>query len=195
MTRESLPITVALVMVLCVAGTIWLTTRGKLYTFHYESVMGTSLELTIDAPTLVAAEQAEEAALAEILRLTSALSAYRPRSEYSRWLRTSNQPTGLSPELSQILGLTDRWRERAGGALHAGGATPAHSSDSPRVLSSFLKSYIAGRAADTALAQTQARGIVVNLGGDLVVRGSLSESVDIADPPRVADKGLALTRI
>ena len=57
-----------------------------------------------------------------------------------------------------------------------------HLSDTPLALNSFVKSYIAGRAAQAGLNASGARGIVVNIGGDLVVRGDWQEPVDIADP-------------
>jgi thiamine biosynthesis lipoprotein ApbE len=60
--------------------------------------------------------------------------------------------------------------------------TATHTSDSPLAINSFVKSYIAGRAAETALAVSGAKGLVVNIGGDLVVRGDWREPVDVADP-------------
>jgi thiamine biosynthesis lipoprotein ApbE len=52
----------------------------------------------------------------------------------------------------------------------------------PIALNSFAKSYIAGRAADAALAVAGVDSTVVNIGGDLVIRGARPEVVDIADP-------------
>ena len=66
--------------------------------------------------------------------------------------------------------------------LDAGDRTATHTSDTPLGLNSFVKSYIVGRAADAALGVAGVRGVVVNIGGDLVVRGDLSEQVSIADP-------------
>jgi thiamine biosynthesis lipoprotein ApbE len=57
-----------------------------------------------------------------------------------------------------------------------------HTSDAPLALNSFVKSYIAGRAADAALGVPGVRATVVNIGGDLVIRGEWSEHVDISDP-------------
>lgn len=60
--------------------------------------------------------------------------------------------------------------------------TATHLDRAPIALNSFAKSYIAGRAAEAALAVSGVSSIVVNIGGDLVVRGPRSELVDIADP-------------
>lgn len=70
-----------------------------------------------------------------------------------------------------------------------------HLSDTPLALNSFVKSYIAGRAAQTALSTSGARAIVVNIGGDLVVRGDWQELVDIADPRSDAENGTPIARL
>jgi thiamine biosynthesis lipoprotein ApbE len=54
--------------------------------------------------------------------------------------------------------------------------------DAPLMLNSFTKSYIVERAADAALRTPGVTGVVVNIGGDLVVRGVGSDTVRVADP-------------
>jgi thiamine biosynthesis lipoprotein len=54
--------------------------------------------------------------------------------------------------------------------------------DTPLMLNSFTKSYIIERAAQSALHTPGVTGVVLNIGGDLVVRGQLSDKVSIADP-------------
>ena len=73
--------------------------------------------------------------------------------------------------------------------------TATHTSDAPLALNSFVKSYIAGRAADAALAASLAEGLVVNIGGDLVVRGDWSERVKIADPKSDAENSAAIAQL
>jgi thiamine biosynthesis lipoprotein ApbE len=63
-----------------------------------------------------------------------------------------------------------------------------HTSDVPLAMSSFVKSYIIDRAARAALA-AGARGVVLNIGGDVVVRGDRTASIGIADPVIGADNG------
>ncbi len=65
-------------------------------------------------------------------------------------------------------------------------ATATHLTDSPLALATFAKSYIAGRAADAAL-DAGASGVSMNIGGDVVVRGDLTQRVDIADPFAAAE--------
>ncbi|MCY2964438.1 MAG: DUF2271 domain-containing protein [Planctomycetota bacterium] len=93
---------------------------GELYVSHYENVLGTSLELRMIARDSVAAERAEELALAEIDRLNAIFSTYDANSEFSRWQVEANLPTRVSPELFTVLAASDTWREASSGAFHPG---------------------------------------------------------------------------
>jgi thiamine biosynthesis lipoprotein ApbE len=192
------------------------------FTFNYENVLGTSLELKIEARNSAEADKADTAARREIHREAKILSAWDASSEFSRWAATLNQPVPVSRELFETLSLFDRWRNRTGGALDASAETvvhvwktaetenrkpseteiaaavdqvrhphwrldsaaqtATHLDRAPIALNSFAKSYIAGHAADRALAVPGVSSVVVNIGGDLVVRGPRPEIVDIADP-------------
>ena len=79
--------------------------------------------------------------------------------------------------------------------LNAANRTATHTSDTPLAMNSFVKSYIAGRAAETGLVASGAAGLVVNIGGDLVVRGDWSEPVDVADPKSDAENGVPIARL
>jgi thiamine biosynthesis lipoprotein len=70
-----------------------------------------------------------------------------------------------------------------------------HTSDTPLALNSFVKSYIAGRAADAALGAPGVRATVVNIGGDLVIRGRWSEPVNISDPKSDAENSPPIARL
>jgi len=193
-----------------------------LYIFNYDNVLGTSLQLKIFSPSAAQSDRSAAAALMEIDRENKILSSWDPTSEFSRWFRTMNQPVTVSPELFEVFGLFDRWRERTNGGLDASAEavtrlwqkaaaekrvpneselntavasvrkahwkldsanhTATHTSGTPLGLNSFVKSYIVGHAADAALRVTGVRGVVVNIGGDLVVRGNWTEPVSIADP-------------
>jgi thiamine biosynthesis lipoprotein ApbE len=164
------------------------------HVYQHENVLGTSLELRLLSST---PEQAETAALVEIDRLASILSSYDPSSEFSHWARTRNEAVPVSPELMEVLGLYDQWRARTNGALNpafsAGrdadarhwhldqaNGTATHLTAAPLVLNSFTKSYIINAAADAAM--RHARGAVVNIGGDLAVKGRVIEAVQIPNP-------------
>jgi len=189
---------------------------------HYESVLGTSLELRFAVSDPARAAAAESAALAEIDRLGKILSGYDETSEFRRWLGTQGEPSRVSPELFAVLALFDTWRDRTGGALDASAEvagrlwknaareqrvpsagelaaavaavrqphwrldaaarTATHLSAAPLMLNSFAKSYIIDRACTAALAVGPLEAAVVNLGGDIVTRGTLTIVVGIADP-------------
>jgi thiamine biosynthesis lipoprotein len=233
--RSTLLLVAILLLAPCHGGSSTVSTHEKVYVFHYENVLGTSLELKIIASSPAQSEQADKAALAEMDRESHILSSWDPDSEFSRWFRTANQPVHISSELFEVLRLFDEWRDRTHGALDASAETisrvwknaatekrlpseaelraavasvrrvhwkldPAnrtatHTSDAPLALNSFVKSYIAGRAADAALAASSARAAVVNIGGDLVVRGDWSEPVDVSDPQSDAENGVPIARL
>ena len=73
--------------------------------------------------------------------------------------------------------------------------TATHTSDAPLALNSFVKSYIAGRAADAALNASGAQGLVINIGGDLIVRGDWQEPIDVSDPKSDAENGAPIAHL
>ena len=192
--------------------------RPAARTFHYENVLGTSLELTLIGGSDADAARAESAVLTEIDRLAAILSTWDSKSEVSRWARTSHQAVPVSRELFEVLGLFDHYRAQTHGALDAsvetatrlwkrgviptsselGSAvatmqqqhwtlnanqrTATHLSTAPLALNSFTKSYIISRSADAALAIPNITATVVNIGGDIVVRGDWTGTIHIADP-------------
>ena len=60
--------------------------------------------------------------------------------------------------------------------------TATHLTDTPLILNSFTKSYIIERAAAVALRTPGVNAVVVNIGGDLVVRGNGADKVSVVDP-------------
>lgn len=222
-------------LVLCIAEARSLVSRDELRTFHYENVLGTSLELKVLTSSDSAAEKVEEAAFREIDREAKILSAYDPQSEFNRWVRTSGTPLKVSPELFDVLNRFDQWRERTGGALDAsaetvvrvwkqaaaeqrlptqeelsaavqqvkrkhwlldaGTRTATHLDTAPLALNSFAKSYIIDKAANAALCTGNVRSVVLNIGGDLVIRGQLKEKVSIADPYSDAENSATIATV
>ncbi len=103
---------------------VWLTAAGvgpasaaEEFVFDHENVMGTSLELRINADSAAAATAAEQCVLHEIDRLSAIFSGYDPTSEFSRWQQTRNQPIRVSSELFEVLQACDRWRTWTTGAF------------------------------------------------------------------------------
>jgi len=235
MKPKSLVVGGIAVLLLCLGATSSTSLRRRTYIFNYENVLGTSLELKVGAMSPGAAELAEEAALGEIDREAKILSAWDPASEFSRWERTRGKAVPVSPELFEVLGLFDQWRERTDGALDASaeavtrvwkraearhtlpseeelaaavvavhqrhwqldaaGRTATHLSGTPLALNSFAKSYIAGHAANAALAEDGVQSVVVNIGGDLVVRGEGTERVAVADPKSDAENAAPVAEL
>jgi thiamine biosynthesis lipoprotein len=205
------------------------------YKFHYENVLGTSMDVTVVAASEDAATTATRAVLDRIDSDANILSGYDPSSEFSRWFKTTSIAVPVSPVLYDVLGMFDTWRTRSGGALDASAEavsrtwktaaaehrlpsdaeiaaavelvrqphwrldpvahTATHLDRAPLILNSFTKSYIIDRAVTAALRSGRVRGIVVNIGGDLVARGAWTETVGITDPLDNADNAAPLTRL
>ena len=79
--------------------------------------------------------------------------------------------------------------------LDAASRTATHTSDASLALNSFVKSYIVGRSADAALGVAGVRAVIVNIGGDLVVRGAWKEVVAIADPRSDAENDAPIAQV
>ncbi len=65
--------------------------------------------------------------------------------------------------------------------------TAVHVSHAPLMLNSFTKSYIIQKATDVAKAIPQVQAVLINIGGDMVVSGNLTEKVGVADPKADAE--------
>src|SRR5689334_1017125 len=86
--------------------------RARRYAFHYERVLGTSLELQVTAGDERAARRAEAAALAEVDRLEAILSGWSDASELARWQSTVGVEVPVSRELAEVLAAAEAWRAR-----------------------------------------------------------------------------------
>lgn len=71
--------------------------------------------------------------------------------------------------------------------LNAANHTATHLDDAPLMLNSFVKSYVMNKACDVAMATTGTTGIVLNIGGDIVVRGKHIEKIEVSDPKADAE--------
>jgi thiamine biosynthesis lipoprotein ApbE len=79
-------------------------------------------------------------------------------------------------------------------ALDRANGTATRLSDVPLALASFTKSYITSRAAEAAL-KAGATGVTLNVGGDVVVRGNITQVVSIADPQAATENDAALDHV
>ena len=73
--------------------------------------------------------------------------------------------------------------------------TATHVSQAPLMLNSFAKIFVIERACQVAVQAGGLSAAVVNLGGDLVVRGQSTEVIAIADPEADSENDAAMTRI
>lgn len=64
----------------------------------------------------------------------------------------------------------------------------------PLVLASFTKSWITQKAAEAAL-HAGATGVMLNVGGDIVTRGALTQRVDVANPQAHAENDAAIDTV
>jgi len=90
---------------------------SEVFVFHHENVMGTSLELRIKAGSQREARQAETVVLEEIDHLSAIFSGYDRSSEFSRWQRTLNAETSVSPELFEVLERSTYWMAQGNGSF------------------------------------------------------------------------------
>ena len=98
----------------------WGDSLERSFVFHREHVLGTSLEVQVEAADEAVARAAEQAAFAEIGRLSKIFSGYDPQSELSRWLAQPGKSLVLSRELREVLRACETWTAVSGGAFHPG---------------------------------------------------------------------------
>ena len=85
----------------CLAGAVLWGAGPRLahagdFAFFHENVMGTSLELRVQAVDGACARRAEELVLQRIDRLSRIFSGFDPASEFSRWQTGTKAPTRVS---------------------------------------------------------------------------------------------------
>lgn len=179
----------------------------------YENILGTSLDLVVEAPRATDAVACETAVLAEIERLRKMFSTYDPRSEIRRAM-AGGEGQIVSAELADLLSLYRTWSVRTAGLidLHLGGAVGAwrEAERSGRVpdratlatavtrspatwnVDAMGKAFVIERA--VAVARRFAPGGLLNLGGDLRAWGDAAWQIGVADPRDPADNAPPLAR-
>ena len=80
----------------------------KPFAYHETSILGTSMDVQIGAPSQADADAMHTALLAEIERLRALLSTYDPASDLSK-VNASMSPVRVAPEVVTVLQLYDRW--------------------------------------------------------------------------------------
>ncbi len=182
----------------------------KLFSAGYDYVLGTSLDLFVEAARPRDAAECEARILGEIERLRGILSTYDPASEISRVL--AGAPVA-SVELAELLAVYETWSTRTQGLItpRLGGVIvawreAARTGQLPEAaaltqaarrarafnVDALGKSFIIDRA--VAVARRFASGGLINLGGDIRAWGDSAWTIGVADPRNPADNAAPLTR-
>jgi thiamine biosynthesis lipoprotein len=67
--------------------------------------------------------------------------------------------------------------------------------DAPLMLNSFAKSYVINKACNAALASGGITAVVMNIGGDIVVRGNHTEQIQVSNPKADAENDAPISRL
>lgn len=150
------------------------------YHFHYEGVLGTSASLRFDCMDADLAEKACKLALEQIAQLENIFSSYNPQSTLMQWHGTQTLPR----ELCSVLDHAEDWRLKTDGAFAPGVTHPNacwekldnstyRRLDVPAfTLNGIAKGAIVDHVAHSIeQAYPDIMQMVVNIGGDLCVRG------------------------
>lgn len=200
--REMLQGSVLLVGATASVGATSPTSPSAIPSFHYDHVLGTSLDVWA---TGAAIESVEAIVLDEIERLRRVFSAYDPESELSR-LNRATEPMMVSADVAAVLREYRKWHRLTTGALsptltrHLGfvlddaSRTVRRTTGTSLNLNAVAKGYVLSQTADRVRSLfPEIRSLVVNLGGDLAIRGS--ELVGVQNPHRPAENSPLLTAV
>ncbi len=85
------------------------------FSFHHENVLGTSLEMKVNASSEAIAKESEKQVLAEIDRLALVYSTYDAKSELRQWMDGENTEMKASKELIGLFRLSEeQWTASQG---------------------------------------------------------------------------------
>lgn len=209
------PLTSSLAAILAAVPSANSTASGVLST-QLENILGTSLDMKIAAQTYELAEIAETRVLAEINRLQQILGSAGSHNEFASWMaKPKGEAVAVSAEISEVLNLFDDWNVKTDGAINAaseeiarhwkegkvdvneahwslGEGTATRLTDAELRLHTFTKGYVMEKAAEVAMASAGVNGLVLNVGGDILVKGDWTEPVRVSDPSLDAENGASL---
>ncbi|WP_460556267.1 DUF2271 domain-containing protein [Hymenobacter daeguensis] len=145
------------------------------------------------APVAVSAELYEVLALFEQWRVQSGgaldASAETVSKLWREAARQNRQPT--EAEIATAVAAVHQQHY----VLNAQNHTARHTSDAPLMLNSFAKSYIMNKAAAAALATPGVDGVVLNIGGDILVRGAHTEQINVSNPKADAENDAPVAQL
>jgi thiamine biosynthesis lipoprotein len=151
------------------------------YQFHFEGVLGTSASLRFDCTDGTLAEAACSLALDRISSLEAVFSSYNPASTLMQWQGIQTLPA----ELCTVLDTAEHWRMKTAGAFAPGVTHPDACWEKldeftyrrldvpPFTLNAIAKGAIVDDVTNyVERLHPDIAQIVVNIGGDLCVRGA-----------------------
>jgi thiamine biosynthesis lipoprotein ApbE len=118
--------------------------------------------------------------------------AINPASEEFTQLWKKASKTGIQPSEAELKELIEKVRENH---WVIEGSSLSKTSDADLKLHTFTKLYIAEKVADLAIASEGVDGIVVNIGGDIVVKGDINEKVKVADPQAAYENATPISMV
>ncbi len=171
------------------------------FIFASEGILGTSMDVFLQADTADQANDCHRQIQDEIERLRRVLSTYDPKSEISQYINAATarplQRLGLTDDLNNILQAYTLWQSRTQNALHINMAsvislwktTPnptrtdlenAFATPHSLNVDALGKGYIIDRAVE--LAQKLVPAGLLNIGGDIRAWGPNAWRIGIANP-------------
>lgn len=145
------------------------------------------------APVAVSAELYEVLALFEQWRVKSDGALDASAETVSKlWRDAAKQ--NRQPTAAEIATAVAAVRQQHY-VLNAQNYTAQRTSDAPLMLNSFAKSYIMNKAAAAALASPGVDGVVLNIGGDILVRGEHTEQINVSNPKADAENDAPVAQL
>ena len=148
------------------------------YSFQYEQVLGTSLDLVVLTRDSRTAAGACGTVLREIDRLASILNTRDPGSEISLLEKSPGDRREFSRPLSEVLRAYEYWGRRTDGII----SIRPDGFHAPRNVDALGKAYILDRAAEAIRKDwPEVDAVLLNIGGDIAAWGR-SCRIAVADP-------------
>lgn len=144
-------------------------------------------------PMMVSPELYEVLSLFEQWRVKSHGALDASAETVSKMWRNAAKQNRL-PSSAEIAGAVNAVRQQHY-MLDERNHTALRTSDAPLVLNSFAKSYIMNKASNVAMGTPGVSGLVMNIGGDILVRGEHTEQVQISNPKADAENDSPLAEV
>jgi thiamine biosynthesis lipoprotein len=145
------------------------------------------------APVAVSAELYEVLALFEQWRVKSDGALDASAETVSKLWREAAKQNRRPSETEVALAVAAMHQQHY--VLNAQDHTAQRLSDAPLMLNSFAKSYIMNKAAAVAMATPGIDGVVLNIGGDILVRGEHTERINVSNPKADAENDAPVAQL